>query len=818
MVGSNLLYIIPFLLCLSSIDAQVDVSFSKKRGFYNSAINLELSSDDPGATIRYTTNFQKPSSTVGTIYTGAIPISNTTTIRAIAYSTNGTSKAKTHSYIYLDDIIASSYMEPNITLHPTYGPLMEEALKAIPSISIVDYNIASFIPIDQEVEVSAEMMFPDGRKGFSIQCGLETWGGSTLNPKRSYRLEFKGIYGDKKLNYDIFDVDSYETHKYKIPAVKDFDKLLLRAGSQDGLNGEFGNENHAQFLRNRVIMDASIELGHEAPHGRYVHLYVNGDYLGQYHLMERPDASWFESYYGFDKDLYEVRRETSVYWDGNGSAYNGIQVDLNSAAGMTSTNNYIDLENSANYLMMMSYLSGFDWTSDQNSLCGGYSTAGIVPYKFILWDTDLAFGNGGTWHPDFSGDVNYFWAPDNQDGPVPDGMVGHPEYNLLMADKLQCACFEDGILTPAKMTELYSERAAQIDTSLIAESARWGNVVFTDKGNVDVPVWDIQTWNTERNRMINSHIANRTNKLINFQLVLSNLENNGNIYYTLDGTDPRLYGGAINPNAYLYTGFMTLPDGVHEIKARVRVSQSEWSAMCPRTFYVGQQYDKLIFNEIHYNPTDSIIGGILVDGQNFEFVELHNKGNTSINLTDVRITTGVNFAFPKDASINANGYLVLADNAQYFTQRYGFSPDYVYNGKLDNGGESLEIIDPEQHVLDSLTFDDILPWNPIPGVGQYSLALIDSNVSGHLASNWQTQAVHYTPKAQNVFSNCIDIILETNQPQISTDKQARFIISTNGNVGPGNNIMYQAANNIELLEQFEVNLGATFEALISSCN
>lgn len=101
-----ILYLTVLLLFISTtIYAQLDLDFETDRGFYDAPFNLELSVNDPLATIRFTRDGSTPSVTKGTIYTGSIPINTTSFIRAIAYTDTETTNVLTHTYLFISDVI-----------------------------------------------------------------------------------------------------------------------------------------------------------------------------------------------------------------------------------------------------------------------------------------------------------------------------------------------------------------------------------------------------------------------------------------------------------------------------------------------------------------------------------------------------------------------------------------------------------------------------------------------------------------------------------------------------------------------------------------
>jgi len=797
--------IVPFLFI--NCKANLELSFNYERGYYDTPFQLIIACNDPGATIKYTTNLSKPGINSGNIYSAPITINKTTILKVVAYNSNETTDLESHSYLFLDEIINDANLYTYITQNPVYATQLEDAFKALPIISLSSTNIANSSAIETEVETAVEMFFPDkSRKGFVENSGIQTWGASPTNPKKNFRLEFKAAYGSKKLNYNIFKADNYDNTTYKIQPADKFDVLLLRAASQDGLNGEFGNENLAQYVRNRVMFDVQMEMGYAVPHGRFVHVFVNGKYNGQYHLTERPDPEFFESYYGGDASEYEVYK-SGEYWNGEDSIKTtiGYYANFGTTTSIANTNKYLDLNSTADYLLLMSYTGGFDWSDINNCLSGGSIAPGQMSYKFLLWDVDYSFGNGGNFHPQNGGDLNYFNAPLLEDGPVPDNLLKQLEFKYILADRMECACYNDGILSPEVLDAMYMHRVNQVQTSLIAESARWGDLGFSYVGgnnllHIPKAKWDVNDeFMTELERVRNEYIPYRTQNLVQhyvakgltsdllavefnqygglaqtgFTLKLTNNNAASDIYYTIDGSDPRDVKGKISSTAILYAGPITLPDGATTIKARIRDTNHtntnirKWSAMCPRTFYVNQNYTDLVINEIHYNPNDSIYTQTTpidtVSGNNFEFIELKNTGNQTIHLKDVDFAKGIGYSF-EDINIPAGGFVVLAEDGDRFIEKYGFEADGIFEGKLENSGEKIWLSDPVGNIIDSIRYNDSLPWDTIPDLGQYSLGLINSFADNYDALNWKKQVVNFTPGAENEF--CTPLI---NNPAVANN-------------------------------------------------
>jgi hypothetical protein len=166
----------------------------------------------------------------------------------------------------------------------------------------------------------------------------------------------------------------------------------------------------------------------------------------------------------------------------------------------------------------------------------------------------------------------------------------------------------------------------------------------------------------------------------------------------------------------------------------------------------GAQNSKLlirdiVINEIMYNP----ISGSKDD----EYIELYNKGASAVPLAGWRLTDGVQFAFPTNFTIPANGYVVIANNAARLITNYpGLNTNNTignYDGSLDNGGERIALTMPDQvvgtngsviftntiHIIvDEVTYGNGGRWGKWSDGGGSSLELIDPNSDNRRPSNW----------------------------------------------------------------------------------
>lgn len=599
-----------------------DTQFSVDRGFYNAPQQVAIITFTPDATIRYTLDGSEPTATNGQVYTAPLTVNRTTTLRAAAFKTNHlASNVDTQTYIFVDDVIVQSPtgappagwpssplpggqvlhygMDPDVVNNPAYSGLIRDALRSVPTISIVMeqadlfgaqgiYANPAADGREWERPTSVELIHSDGTEGFQIDAGIRIRGGQSralANPKHAFRLFFRTEYGDGSLNYKLFD-DS---------PVDRFDKLDLRFDQNDSwsfIGDCCGSADNAVYLRDLFARDTQLAMGQPATRGDFFHLYINGQYWGLGNTQERAEADFAASYFGGESDNYDVIKVDwgpfTVYaTDGNMTAwtdfYNLIKAGVTTEAAYQrllgnnpdGTRNpaypvYLDVDNLIDFMLNTIYTGNLDsaisfYASRPNNWYAIRDRTGDEGFKYFVHDAELTLLNVNadrTSPPVNVGDASVL---DSSPEWMWHKLLGNATFRGAVADRIQKHFFNGGVFTPEAAKSRFLARAAEIETAIIAESARWGDARRATPYTRDAE------WRTLVNQLAvnpNSHFDRRAAVVVSqftadgvFPTVaapsltpfggtvapgtsVTLAAPAGTIYYTLDGADPRISGEA----------------------------------------------------------------------------------------------------------------------------------------------------------------------------------------------------------------------------------------------------------------------------------
>ena len=232
-----------------------------------------------------------------------------------------------------------------------------------------------------------------------------------------------------------------------------------------------------------------------------------------------------------------------------------------------------------------------------------------------------------------------------------------------------------------------------------------------------------------------------------------------NIYYTLDGSDPRAADGSIRPTAINFNGNPLTLDRTTVMKARVK-NGAEWSALNVAEFLVDPPAaaGSLAITEINYNPHAPLtqFGDAELDNDEFEFIELANISNQRIDLTNVSLVMadnggsmdGIEFRFATQ-TLEPNERIVVVRNRTAFVSRYGNTVRIaeragvpagtgVFDGSLSNQGELITLKDASNQIIQQFEYDDDGKWPGRADQGGSTLEVVDPTADYNQPGNWRS--------------------------------------------------------------------------------
>jgi hypothetical protein len=138
----------------------------------------------------------------------------------------------------------------------------------------------------------------------------------------------------------------------------------------------------------------------------------------------------------------------------------------------------------------------------------------------------------------------------------------------------------------------------------------------------------------------------------------------------------------------------------------------------------------IVINEIMYNPPSGQLDG--------EFIELHNRGASAVDISGWRFTHGPNFVIPPGTSIPAGGYLACAANAEWMRSVYGNIPVVGdFQGRLADRGELIRLVDQFGSLVDEVDYTFGGNWPVLAHGSGSSLELENPQLDNSLGSAWR---------------------------------------------------------------------------------
>lgn len=784
----------------SSISGTVaDVHFTVERGFFNQPFNLVLTTETPGATIRYTTDGSIPTeTTTGTTYSNAVLVSHTTVLRAAAFATNMLpSLVETHSYIFAADVLNQSSnppgfppstnwsfnafpaeygVDPDVVTNPAYSGEIVNDLLAIPTLSIVMLTDDIFGPdgiymaspagaIRPERACSAELINPDGSVGFQIDCGIKLHGGGSAGKPMKHPLEikFQSQYGPGSLKYKFFP-DS--------PLSQYDGGLVLRADYNNSWNhalspytsGSLVQRARGELVRDAFYKDVQTAMGDFSSHSRYVHLYINGLYWGVYNPCEDPDQHFAADYLGGDSSDYDTIKGSDFALSVNGDtvAYNTMlsynNGGLTNLAQYNQIKQYLDVTQYADYILLQFYGANQDWATAQNWIAIRNKKIPGSLFEYICWDDERTLE--GVNDTAAGSPLNSVSPSDLQRN-----LVLSPEYRLLFADRAYRHLFNNGALTTNSITQLWLARAAQLQQAIVGESARWGNEIPGGKlplSPLPYPTYTTnnpyysrnENWLGEQGRLLSTYFPFRTAIVLN-QLKAAGLypsfdppvfnQFGGNVPFgfnvTLSATNGTIYYTTNGADPRLYgTGGISPQASAYSGPITLNASTIVRARVLSGTNWSALADASFSVASLGVPLRFTEIMYNPPGGSAYTYVEIQNIGSTPVDASNFSVN-GIGFTFLVGTVIQPGQVVLLASgvNPSAFAARYPSASVFGYfNGTVSSTGERLAILDANGNIITAVNYKATGGWPTPPNGGGYSLEVVNPNGDPDDPANWRT--------------------------------------------------------------------------------
>ncbi len=725
----------------------------------------------------------------------------------------------------VNDPVYSGTLVNDLKTIPSYSIVMNLNDLFEPTTGI--YANAYQDGIAWERPASIELIYPDGTKGFHVNAGVRIRGGysrSTDNPKHAFRFFFRQEYGASKLNYpafasqngadsfDGFDLRTFQNYSWSFGGDSRFiglrDQFSRDTQLAQGQPAERGDFYHL-YLNGQYWGLYNTDERAEAAYGES---YFGGNKV-DYDVIKVDTGAGY-TIFATDGNMDAWTRLWRAATNGfvNNADYfrvQGLNVDGTPNAAYE---NLLDVDNLIDYMLVIFFsgnldapISEFIGDTNPNNMFAVRNRTGLYGgFRFFAHDSEHTllhespFGSNEI-HRDRTGP----FAAGNPADPTQGGAAGalarsnpqylftrlavNAEFRLRVADHVQRQFFNGGALTTEACRARFLTRSNEITRAVVGESARWGNAKTAQALTRNVE------WVTEMNRVYGDYFAQRPGIVLNqlktkgwfpgvtaptfnqsggnvssgFQLAMSAPA--GTIYYTLDGSDPRLIGGAVSPAALPSGGRVTLNQSA-QVKARV-FSGGVWSAVTEATFYIIQNFTGLLITEIMYHPP----GTTNYAEDAFEFIELKNVASTNLELSGVHFTNGVNFTFPVATFVGPGQFIVLVSNPAAFASKYpGVRWDGVYTTNFSNSGETVTLAHVTGTPIFSMDYGTRPPWPSAADGTGFSLVPVNPNLNPdpNNAINWRASAViGGSPGADDPSSNIPRVVINealthTDLPQL----------------------------------------------------
>ncbi len=734
----------------------LEPTFSLPSGLYDTQLAIEITNPNGANTeIRYTLDGNNPTET-SPLYSGPINIYYSNVLKARVFSASELpSPMAVSSYLigidHVTPILSVTTNDENL-----YGPT------GIFDNWQFDWERSAYV---EYFDTSEQLIFSQ-LAGMQVDGGA---GGSRSNPQHSFRVELADpVLGEGSIDHMVIPNRPYRTK---------FSKFYLRNGSNYFLSLPH---------KDATLVEAMCaETNTKYSAWRPVTVYINGEYFGLYELREKIDTEYFEELENADADSIDLL--SLSFW--NGSVLRAVEGSVDSFytdyqafnALNTANSNYWDLADAYfdmtaynDYIISETWAGNVDWP--QNNIKIYRSNTTNFRWRYCTIDLE------GSMNP-----FGFSNASDDHVGYILNNDPNNPHINIFMKSiqnqrfrRYFINRFADLMNTSYKLDRVTAVANDMLNNTVVEmpnEYQRWGNP-WDISGQMDGFLENHQTLLDEmaiRTDVVRDDILNNFNltSLVDVELDVlpvgaGKIKISTIIPAELPWTGVYFNGNPVRLTAIANPGYVfshwapntELPFNNPNISIELNIDNSTtFTAVFETTSSFGQ----LAISEVNFHSDNSRDAG--------DWIELHNYGNASIDLSGYRFTDSTifnNYIFTSGTTLPAGGYLVLVEDLDKFESEFPSVNALPINFGFSNSNEPLTIFDATNTPILTMHYQDSLPWQiAADGFGR-TLELVSDASDPALPSSWFAGCLGGSPGGPYVPCNDAIVYDEINYKSLTT--------------------------------------------------
>jgi hypothetical protein len=716
---------------------------SLEGGFYNGSIAVSLTTLTP-AQIRYTLDGSEPDAN-STLYDEPLDFSQNTTLRARAFAIGQLpSPVITHTYFF-----DATHTMPVVALSFKPDDFFDPAMGIYPNYTQ-----------DWGRPVQVEFFEEDGKRAFSQAAIAEVHGtGSASFPQKSLKIKALANNGDGYFQYPIFPDQPFEEYK----------NLLLRNGGQDW-NVTLMRDGFVSSLASDlsdldgILAEPKLHLQAFRPGVAY----LNGQYWGIHNLQEQMKADYVSQHFDLKVDEFDLIENDAEVVAGDMERWEDF-VDFLNTHNFVNVEHYkqlkirLDLPHFMDYATFNIISDNADWPGN-NLRRWRERNSNDARWRFLSFDFDLSFGllnidgsnllfNTGDASANslaraLDASSNNWPNPWWTTLPLRKAMES-PDFRHGFINR--SADFLNVLFAPERVESRMDKFEAMYAPEIQRHFDRWSQGWNPWSDNLVI----MRRFGEERPAFVRQHFVDFFDEITGVASVSLSAEpaDGGGISISTISLPP----AKLPWDGTYFTG-VEIPISADPAPGFVFQKWSDASTEAVKSLNLGgdvaitaifekgsKATDAIVINEINYNSPD---GG--------DWAELFNPNDHAVDISGWVLADegGGYFNLPDNTVLEAGGYLVLVENMEEFSafnpqvgNALGSFGDGGHGFKLNNGGELISLKNADLVLIDSVRYDDELPWSPDADGTGLSLQLSHSDLDNALAESWAAQLP--TPGQQN---------------------------------------------------------------------